>query len=105
MGYTTSVNLFFQLKSGVPTLLEGQSFNQNAMDHEIQTKDYSYCRELSEALLLEPGNYVVIPSIHQPNVPRQFLLRFCTERGAEARYGEKKLSSFHCALEISFVNW
>ena len=74
--------------------LTGENVQQEPLDvrwfrshRSVGRSDFSNSREVTKRLLLDPGNYVIVPCTFQPQEESAFVLRIFTEKkqGKEAK--------------------
>ena len=74
--------------------LTGENIQQEPLDvrwfrshRSVGRSDFSNSREVTKRLLLDPGNYVIVPCTFQPQEESAFVLRIFTEKkqGKEAK--------------------
>ena len=69
----------------VPMNLSAAHYNESALQVARPQTKYSYYREISDHLRLEPGVYVVIPSTYHSRDEADYLLRIYTESTVDGR--------------------
>ena len=77
--------IFLQLRRSQPVLPRGSHYGENDMYARYGLQDGGN-REVTIQHRLEPGNYVVIPSIQNTQRNRKYYLRIYTEEEVKAEY-------------------
>ena len=83
MGHSSDDGLF-QAPSNSKGTLDSRFFQTHTSS--AKSTAFSNLREVCERHKLSPGNYVIVPSTFEPNEEGDFILRFFSERSADAAW-------------------
>lgn len=82
---------------------QGYKFKEQELDECCTSGAYRITREVSKRFLLGPGNYVIIPSLFDRDVPMKFLMRVFTKSNANSSVNQP-LSNIRVFSPISISN-
>lgn len=74
----------YKIKSHFNTLLDGSNYSSRALQLQGKRTTYVSYREITEEYKLDPGTYVIIPSLFEVNQECQFLLRCYSEHAVDS---------------------